>query len=160
MSKSQYIKCLAYFQKHTTSKKILLTCASVLPLIIFISYPLFLISIYQTDFIYLAIILPASAFITNTLIRKHINAPRPFEVYDFEPLKPHDKGESFPSRHSTSALIIALTIGHIYPTLGIVLGIISLLIGLTRILCGVHFLKDVLAGFGIALVFGLVFLFI
>lgn len=160
MSKSQYIKCLAYFQKHTTSKKILLTCASVLPLIIFISYPLFLISIYQTDFIYLAIILPASAFITNTLIRKHINAPRPFEVYDFEPLKSHDKGESFPSRHSTSALIIALTIAYIYPLWGAILIAVSIMIGFTRILCGVHFVKDVIGGFSIALMFGLVFLFI
>lgn len=148
MSQAQYLACLTYFKQHPRLKKALLKLSSVLPLIIIISYGLFLIFHFSSP---QYIFIPALAFIINSLLRHFFNSPRPFEVYHFVPLKAHTKGESFPSRHSTSALIIALTVIGRYPLWGSSLLIISLAIGLTRILCGVHFPKDVIGGYVIAL---------
>lgn len=160
MTAKNYQAIILFFNQHPRLKKALLVISALFPIIIFISYSIFLKSIYQNDFLYDAVLIPLFAFLANTLLRRLFNAPRPFEVYNFTPLVKHDKGESFPSRHSTSALIIALTISYIYPTWGTMMIIIALCIGPSRILCGVHFPKDVMAGYLLALLFASFYLFI
>ena len=160
MSKQQYLFCINYFNQHPKAKACLLGLTSLLPWLIFLSYFIFLFKIIHSTYLVPAILLPMLALMTNTLIRRHFNAPRPLEIYAFTPLKPHNNGNSFPSRHSTSALIIALTITKIYLIWGASLILIAITIGLTRILCGVHFPKDVLGGFAISIFFGLILLWI
>jgi len=138
MSKQQYLFCINYFNQHPKAKACLLGLTSLLPRLIFLSYFIFLFKIIHSTYLVPAILLPMLALMTNTLIRRHFNAPRPFEVYAFTPLKPHDNGNSFPA----SLILIAITIG------------------LTRILCGVHFPKDILGGFAISIFFGLILLWI
>ena len=53
-----------------------------------------------------------------------------------------------PSRHSFSAAGIAVTAGFVWPPLGIVAGLLAVCIAVTRILSGVHYPSDVLAGLG------------
>ena len=160
MSKQRYLFCINYFNQHPKAKACLLGLTSLLPLVILLSYCIFLFKIIYSNYLIPAVLLPIGALMTNTLTRRYFNAPRPFEVYAFTPLKPHDNGNSFPSRHSTSAMIIALTITKVYPIWGTSLILTAILIGLTRILCGVHFPKDVLGGFAIAAFFGLTLLWI
>lgn len=97
---------------------------------------------------------PALDLILVTLLRKWLNQPRPQEVYSIKPLIKHHNGESFPSRHTASATIIAFSCYWIFPPLGILCFLISIYVGLSRIIGGVHFVKDVLAGAGISILLG------
>ena len=94
---------------------------------------------------------PAGVFVLGTALRRAINRPRPYEALHFTPLFPKDtKGQSFPSRHCFSAACIAVAALRVSPMAALVLGLLALLIALTRVLCGVHYPSDVLGG----LVFG------
>jgi len=53
---------------------------------------------------------------------------------------------SFPSGHTITAFAIALSLGHLYPGVEPALLCAATCIGLSRVLLGMHFLSDVLAG--------------
>ena len=90
----------------------------------------------------------------RTLLRAAINRPRPYEALNFTPLFPKDtKGQSMPSRHCFSAAAIAGTAWYVLPPLGAVLAVLGVLIAISRVVTGVHYISDVLAG----LAFGSVF---
>ncbi|AVV92053.1 membrane-associated phospholipid phosphatase [Streptococcus pneumoniae] len=81
------------------------------------------------------VLIPASGFVALSLFRKKINHPRPYETWDICPLLDKDSaGRSMPSRHVFSALL-----------------------GLVRVLGGVHYPKDVLVGYACGLVWGFLF---
>ena len=42
--------------------------------------------------------------------------------------------------------IIAVTVFYCYPAAGITLAVLGLILAVSRVLCGVHFIRDVLAG--------------
>ena len=97
---------------------------------------------------------PAAVFVLGTLLRAAINRPRPYEALNFTPLFSKDtKGQSMPSRHCFSAAAIAGTAWYVLPPLGAVLAVLGVLIAISRVVTGVHYISDVLAG----LAFGGVF---
>lgn len=99
-------------------------------------------------------VVPAAAFVVGTALRAAINRPRPYTKYGFVPLFPKDKtGQSMPSRHCFSAAAIAGTAWYVLPPLGAVLAVLGVLIAISRVVTGVHYISDVLAG----LAFGSVF---
>ena len=51
-----------------------------------------------------------------------------------------------PSRHAFSAAGIAVTAWYVWPPLGVPAGALALVIAVTRVLSGVHYPGDVLAG--------------
>jgi undecaprenyl-diphosphatase len=53
---------------------------------------------------------------------------------------------SFPSGHTITAFAVAVSLAAFYPDLGIGLLFCAASIALSRILLGMHFLSDVLAG--------------
>jgi undecaprenyl-diphosphatase len=53
---------------------------------------------------------------------------------------------SFPSGHATASLAVALTYGVGYPPLAVPLVALGLLVGWSRVVLGVHYPGDVLAG--------------
>ena len=73
---------------------------------------------------------------------------------------PPDK-YSFPSGHSITAFAVAVTLGLFYPFLQPCLLCLALLIAASRIILGMHFLSDVIAGsaLGVALGFASFYLF-
>ena len=86
-------------------------------------------------------------FVIVTLIRRLINAPRPYELYDFYEKKPKEKsGKSFPSRHVYSASVIAVLTLYVYPIVGGVLVFFAIALAALRVLLGIHFIRDVVAG--------------
>ena len=94
----------------------------------------------------LGIILGAPFFLV-TLLRKRINAPRPYEIYDFYPTPPKNKeGLSFPSRHAFSAFAIGTALCFISPLTGGTLLALGVLMCAARVLLGIHFIRDVLTG--------------
>ena len=83
-----------------------------------------------------------------TVVRTRINRLRPYESWPIRPLIPRNKkGESMPSRHVFSSTVIAMVYLYVHPLLGILFLLVSLLSALVRVLGGVHYLTDVIAGF-------------
>ena len=104
------------------------------------------------------ILVPALGFVLLTLVRKWINQPRPYETWEIVPLLDKDSsGHSMPSRHVFSATIISMACLHANLPLGLVLLVFSALLGLVRVLGGVHYSKDVLVGYACGLLWGILF---
>ena len=102
--------------------------------------------------------IPASGFVILSFLRKKINTPRPYEEWTVKPLLDRDSpGQSMPSRHVFSATIISMACLHASLTVGFILLVLSALLGLVRVLGGVHFPKDVVVGYICGLVWGVIF---
>jgi undecaprenyl-diphosphatase len=78
--------------------------------------------------------------------------PCQLEPHCWSKVLPPDKF-SFPSGHTMTAFSIALVVSYFYPSLEGTLFFIALSIAVSRIVLGMHFLSDVLAGIvlGVAL---------
>jgi membrane-associated phospholipid phosphatase len=101
--------------------------------------------------------LSLASFLTVTVFRHLFNAPRPYELYEFYENKPRKKyGKSFPSRHVFSAFIIATIAFNYSLPLGIALSIMSFFLAVSRVLLGIHFVRDVCAGALIGAISGVI----
>ncbi len=108
--------------------------------------------------IWIYLFVPASGFVILSLLRKKLNAPRPYEVWEIVPLLDRDSpGQSMPSRHVFSATIISMACLHASLSVGFILLILSAILGLVRVVGGVHFPKDVVVGYICGLVWGVLF---
>lgn len=106
----------------------------------------------------ICVFVPASGFVILSLLRKKINAPRPYEEWDIKPLLDRDRpGQSMRSRHVFSATIISMACLHASLSVGVILLVLSALLGLVRVLGGVHYPKDVVVGYICGLVWGVIF---
>ena len=104
------------------------------------------------------VFIPASGFVILSLLRKKINAPRPYEVWEIIPLLDRDSpSQSMPSRHVFSATIISMACLHASLSVGLTLLVLSALLGLVRVLGGVHYPKDVVVGYICGLAWGVIF---
>ena len=104
------------------------------------------------------VFIPASGFVILSFLRKKINAPRPYEEWDIKPLLDRDSpGQSMPSRHVFSATIISMACLHASLAIGMICLTLSALLGLVRVLGGVHYPKDVVVGYICGLVWGVIF---
>jgi undecaprenyl-diphosphatase len=92
-----------------------------------------------------------SAAILGILVFKALKLlsrrPRPCQVqpHCWATILPPDQF-SFPSGHTMTAFSIAIVVSYFYPTLEWPLYFLAASIGLSRIVLGMHFLSDVLAG--------------
>ncbi len=159
MSDNFYLKLNHYIQNHKRLSRVLVILSRVITLAFYVIYPLFLAySFYIFGFgIIKAALVPLISLIIVSLIRILINRKRPYEKLDITPLyNKKTRGKSFPSRHSFAILIIAVSLGiFLHPILLLPLIIISIILGALRVLLGVHYISDVIAGFLFALLFAL-----
>lgn len=94
---------------------------------------------------------PACIYILVSVLHTIISAPRPYEAFDIDPLIHKDKQRaSFPSRHVSSAGIIACALGYIYMPLGIMAWIATCVLAYARVVEGVHFPRDVITAVAIS----------
>jgi undecaprenyl-diphosphatase len=95
-----------------------------------------------------------AAGLTGTLVYKWLKAktlrPRPYQVRQDVLMsgKPLDHF-SFPSGHTLHAVAFGLVALFYYPVLAIVLIPFMVMVGLSRVVLGLHYPSDVLAGAGI-----------
>lgn len=121
-------------------------------------YPVVLIALIWTrdDRAWRVLLAPAISFILVSVFRNLVNAPRPYEVNNTVPLINKDtKGKSFPSRHVFSVFVVASTLYFISLPLGIILLLAGVLLAILRVIGGVHFPKDVIAGAIIGIISGI-----
>jgi len=85
--------------------------------------------------------------------------PCAFEPHCWATLLPPDQF-SFPSGHTITAFAVALSLIHFYPDLTVGLLFCALSVAASRILLGMHFLSDVVAGAAIGALLARVAVFI
>lgn len=89
----------------------------------------------------------AVGFVAVSFFRKRFNAPRPYECCAIAPLIARDgAGRSFPSRHAFSAFAIAASWFVASAPVAVVLLVAAVVLAVCRVLGGVHFPRDVVAG--------------
>ncbi len=128
-----------------------------------LSYPVFLVFIIFSDVglnqILYSITIPAISFAIVSVIRFIIDEKRPYEIYGYTPIIGHQKrGKSFPSRHVFSAFMLAMTYMRFSYSAGIIFCAIGFFLGLIRVIGGVHYIHDVIAGAYFAVIFSAVYI--
>lgn len=88
-----------------------------------------------------------SGIVVFKILKKLSHRPRPcqFQPHCWSTVLPPDQF-SFPSGHTMTAFSIALVVSFFYPSLQWPLYFLAVSIGVSRIVLGMHFLSDVLAG--------------
>lgn len=163
MNEKIFNHTLDYFNTHIISRHFLHFVYKVLPLVMFIIYPVLLV--YAYFYLRLAlpklILVPLGVFLGVTVLRLLVNEQRPYEKYGRPSVFGKEtKGKSFPSRHTASAFIIAMAFLYVNVPAGITMLFIALLIEFSRILAGAHYIHDVAAGMLIGTVCGYLFFFL
>lgn len=106
-----------------------------------------------------ALLVPAISFVAVSLFRKAFNAPRPYEMFGIPPVLAKDTvGKSFPSRHTFSIFVIGMTFLATCPApwAGWLVLALGVCLATVRVLAGVHFPRDVVAGAVVGIACGLI----
>jgi len=166
MKGENYKTMSAYFSETKARNQTIKALHDVLPLVMYIFYPVQMIALAINNGIGSEVFLrftliPLCTLIFVTVIRALINAKRPYEVYDYTPAVHKDtKGKSFPSRHTVCAFIIAMAFLYVNFRVGVIMLVIAAIIGVTRVLAGVHFIRDVISGAAIGILIGVLGFFV
>lgn len=159
MTKEQYQKLTEGLRHNEKRKRTVVWLNRILTTIVFVTYPMYLLFLLWKKEVWLsrAIIVPLDSFLVVSFVRYLINAKRPYEKFELSPVLEKDtKGKSFPSRHVFSVFVIAMTVFYTFPVAGIVLMVIGVLLGVIRVIGGVHEPKDVIAGAVVGILCGLI----
>ncbi len=179
VKKETYVSMLAALRAHGSLAQALIICNKAITYAIYVAYPVALAFLFVSErwadaflhdtlpsgptHLVQAFMVPFLSFIALTIARKAMNAPRPYEVFGVAPLIPKEtEGSSFPSRHAFSIFVIATTFLIALPTPlpgALVMGL-GILLALIRVLCGVHFPRDVIAGALLGILAGAIELFL
>lgn len=155
-----YERVSAPFRRNANAARRLVGLNKVLTIVGYVAYPLLLLEVAIVGaWLDLAkfIVVPAVGFIALSVFRTHFNAPRPYQVADIKPLIRKDtSGRSFPSRHTFSLFMIALSWWAWRVPTGVVLVVLACVMAATRMVGGVHFPRDVVAAALFAIICALV----
>lgn len=104
-----------------------------------------------------AAIAAASGILLFTVLKKMVGRQRPCAIapHCWATLLPPDQF-SFPSGHSITAFAVAVPLTLFYPTAAPILLALAASIALSRIVLGMHFLTDVVAGSSIGSLLGFI----
>lgn len=162
MTKETYEKLTGAMRRNAKLTHLLNILNKLLTYLIFAAYPTILVYLLIKDRerLPMAIAVPAVSFVLLSVFRRAVNFPRPYEVFEMPPVIPKKtKGKSFPSRHVFCVAIIGITALYALPKLpviGIMILVIAVLMAVLRVCSGVHFPRDVIAGFLCGIVMGAV----
>ena len=84
------------------------------------------------------------------VVKRLAGRPRPSARFSFEALIDVPDRFSFPSGHACAAMAVALGFGWTFPALALPLVALAWIIGMSRVVLGVHYPGDVLVGQAIA----------
>lgn len=153
LTAERYERITAPIRSRKWAMKALKWCNRICSVSYIVAYPICILwMLYIGDyFTGRAILIPAVSVILLSVIRLLIDRPRPYEKLQITPLfSKQTKGKSFPSRHIFSSFIIASTFSFVFPW-GWILFIPATLLAVIRVICGVHYPSDVIAGAGLAI---------
>lgn len=97
--------------------------------------------------LYENILVTGVSFVAVSLMRRKIGAKRPYETMPIRPIvEKETRGDSFPSRHVFSIFIIAMAMLEQNLFLGLLFLALGLLLAILRVISGLHYPRDVVAG--------------
>lgn len=163
INRQAYKTVTDFFKNNKTANVLLKIIYKYLPLLVFIFYPIGIVWVFfkQSEIFFQFVLVPLGVFIMVTVLRQLINEQRPYEKYGIEPVFAKDtKGKSMPSRHTASTFVISMAMLKINPYLGIVYFSVSFAIMISRVLAGVHYIRDVVVGMSLSVIIGYIFLFL
>jgi undecaprenyl-diphosphatase len=110
----------------------------------------------QIGFILITNLIASQIFIQ--ILKRVVNRPRPYKILEGAiAINPPKCKYSFPSGHSSSAMIIALILSSFFPMLKWIFMLFALLVGISRVFMGCHYPSDVIVGYLISfVVFGMI----
>lgn len=152
-----YRKIRVIVEKYPLLKPIIVGYNGLVTTMMYTLYAVLLAYLFLVSYhaLFRALLVSGLSFLLISLYRKWLNQPRPYESWAITPLIARKgKGESFPSRHVFSATLISMCWLWQSPSLGLFLLLLSLGLAVCRVVAGVHYPKDVLAGYALGLLFG------
>lgn len=159
MTREQYQRWSAPFRTPVRERR-LNQANFLLTRLCYLAYPLCLLwlAVHRDGRAAAALLVPAVSFAAVSVFRHLYNAPRPYELLDIRPLIHKDKrGRSFPSRHVFSVFVIAMTFLWLCPPAGVCFLAVGVLLAACRVIGGVHFPRDVIAGAALGVLAGLAY---
>ena len=157
MKKETYIKMTQPFRDRPEMAKGLHIINRACMAIMYLCYPALLLYLFlnKDAALLMAFLIPALSFVVLSVGRYFINRKRPYEAFELPPvIEKNTEGKSFPSRHVFSAAIIAMTflLMSPWPFVGVILWVVTLMEAVVRVLSGVHYISDVVAGIVVGIV--------
>lgn len=168
MRKNTYIKLINAISSNRQVKSLICTASKLITASIYIAYPALLAWLLALGFTenqaffstaIQAFSVPAISFVLTSILRNAVNAQRPYEVLNIKPaISKKTKGKSFPSRHTFSIFVIGVTFCACcpMPAIGCVVLALGVCLAVLRVLAGVHFVRDVVAGAVLGIACGVV----
>lgn len=153
-----YDKILNFLTRHSRLAVLVLAYNGFVTKLMYLLYPLLLVYLYKyhRGDLLATVAIPAIGFALLTLFRKHLNQPRPYQTWQTKSLMKRDgSGESFPSRHVFSATLISMCFLRQHLWLGVTLLVLSAGLAASRVIGGVHYPKDVLVGYVLGVLGGM-----
>ncbi len=163
ITKKNYKIITDFFKNHQYANFALKICYRFFPLIIFVSYPVLIIFLLfkMPSELIKTILVPLGVFLSVTVLRRAIDRKRPYEKYGTDSVFcKTTKGRSMPSRHTASAFIISMAMLYVNFDFGVLSLSVSVMIMLSRVFAGVHFISDVIVGMFISVISGIIFFFL
>jgi len=122
-------------------------CARFFPYIVFLFLVFYTIYISSFSLFIFAFLSGLFArFVINELVHLFYKKQRPVHTEITKLLIPLPKNYSFPSGHTSFFFGISFLLFFYNIPLGLFLLLASFLIGISRVFCGVHWFRDILAG--------------
>lgn len=154
MNQSLFFYLNNFAGKSVCFDSVVIFCAEYLPYVLVAGFLLILIFSKKTSqekikiFIFTAISIFLSRAVIAEIIRYFYHVPRPFVNNDIIPLISHAPTASFPSGHAVFffALATAIMLATQWRTWGAVFFAGAILIGIARVIAGLHWPADILGG--------------
>lgn len=151
MSKETYTQWMNYLKEKPRLVLWMHILNQIATASVYLCYPNLLIwcFLHRKEMLVKAILVPGISFILISLFRKWINRPRPYTQYETpSAIFKEVEGNSFPSRHIFSVFVIAGTWAAVYPSMvpAYALCGIGIVLAIVRVVSGVHYISDVVAG--------------
>lgn len=123
----------------------------LLGLAIFVIYFIRLLKEQRNKFFIFSLFDLPAVYFAALLAGFFYNNPRPFVSEHITPLISHAADNGFPSDHTLLVAALASILYCYNRTLGLAVFSIALLIGVSRVLAGIHHWVDIVGSFGIAI---------
>ncbi|MBI3888846.1 phosphatase PAP2 family protein [Candidatus Nomurabacteria bacterium] len=117
------------------------------PYLVAISVLVFLLYLNKKKEILLTFFSAGLAYVFAYIFKHLFSTSRPFDAFPQVHSLVVETGYSFPSGHATFFMALAVAIFFYHKKAGYVFMFFALLIGLARVIAGVHFPVDILGGF-------------